>query len=53
LNPATFPVNALEAECRRAARFIEHGHTGGEIAFREERIPQETPYTLDLRFGSD
>lgn len=53
LNPATYPVNALEAECRRAARFIEHGHTGGEIAFRAERIPPETPYTLDLRFGSD
>lgn len=51
LNPSTYPVNALEAECRRAARFIELGQTGGRIRVVEERSPPETPYTLDLRWA--
>ncbi|MFO0918875.1 MAG: transglutaminase family protein [Planctomycetaceae bacterium] len=50
LNPATYPVNALEAECRRAARFLQFGHTGGQITLRDERLG-ECPYTLDLRFA--
>ena len=50
LNPTTYPVNALEAECRRAARFIEHGHTGDQIRFVHEQLPREMPYTLDLRW---
>ncbi len=50
LNPSVYPVNALEAECRRAARFIDHGHTGGRMALNEERLPQEISWTLDLRY---
>lgn len=51
LNPSTFPVNALEAESRRATRFFGFGHTpvGGTIA---PEIPsREFPLTLDLRRG--
>lgn len=49
LNPVAFPVNALEAECRRAARFIPHGHTPGPVHFRKESPSLEFPCTLDLR----
>ena len=49
LNPAAFPVNALEAECRRAARFIAHGHTPGPVEIRREAPSQDYPCTLDLR----
>src|SRR5262249_1419490 len=56
----TFPVNASEAESRRAARFYPFGHTPGHISISpvqnmgsgtvppEERRP-EHPLTLDLR----
>ncbi len=50
LNPDSFPVNALEAECRRAARFIEAGHTAGFVQMKDEQFPPETSYTLDLRY---
>jgi uncharacterized protein (DUF2126 family) len=46
----TFPVNSYEAESRRLARFVAHGHTPGLI-----NVPppdperQEQPFTLDLR----
>jgi uncharacterized protein (DUF2126 family) len=49
LNPATFPVNAYEAEGRRLARFVRMGHTPRSVeAPREERNPN-FPFTLDLR----
>ncbi len=51
LNPVSFPVNALEAECRRAARFLKHGHTGGRVAVRAEPPNRESPFTLDLRLA--
>ena len=44
-----FPINALEAETRRAERFRPFGHTTGPFQMR--RIPrnEEMPVTLDLR----
>jgi uncharacterized protein (DUF2126 family)/transglutaminase-like putative cysteine protease len=44
-----FPINALEAETRRAERFRTLGHTPG--SFQMRRIPRnpEMPVTLDLR----
>ena len=49
LNPETFPVNAYEAESRRAARFVTTSHTGGTFELPcEEKNPQ-FPLTLDLR----
>lgn len=49
LNPSTFPVNAYEAESRRAGRFFKMGHTGGAIAIPEEEKNPLFPMTLDLR----
>jgi uncharacterized protein (DUF2126 family) len=49
LNPAQFPVNALEAESRRASRFFKMGHTGGTVHVNSEPVNPEFPMTLDLR----
>lgn len=49
-NYATFPVNALEAEARRFARFWDHGHTPGDMELREESRNPSFPLTLDLRW---
>lgn len=49
LNPATYPINALEAESRRACRFFKMGHTGGTIHLIDESPQPEYPSTLDLR----
>lgn len=48
-NAEHFPVNALEAESRRAARFFEQGHTPGAIELPEEPTNPRFPMTLDLR----
>ena len=49
------PINANEAEARRASRFTPHGHTAGRLdvgALREaarRAASDEYPHTLDLR----
>jgi len=44
-----FPVNALEAESRRVARFFPIGHTGGLRPVPPEERNPDYPLTLDLR----
>ena len=49
LNAQDYPVNSLEAESRRAARFFEFGHSGNSIEVRRSVPHNEYPNTLDLR----
>jgi uncharacterized protein (DUF2126 family) len=43
------PVNALEAEGRRRARFATTRHTPGAFDLRHPRVNLDFPFTLDLR----
>jgi uncharacterized protein (DUF2126 family) len=45
----TFPVNALEAESRRLARFYAFGHSQGLLGVPPEEPNRDFPLTLDLR----
>jgi len=50
LSPEAFPVNSYEAESRRLARFIPHGHTPAGQPVNLPPAPQPgAPFTLDLR----
>ncbi|MEM6947196.1 MAG: transglutaminase family protein [Pseudomonadota bacterium] len=51
LNFENRPVNALEAEGRRLARFEAIGHTPGPFTPAANTVDPRTPYTLDLRRG--
>ncbi len=52
-NYTTFPVNALEAEARRMARFQAMGHTPGLISVTKEARNPRFPLTLDLRRAAE
>ena len=43
------PANALVAESRRAARFLDSGHSSGGVLEKEETPNPLFPLTLDLR----
>ena len=49
INYTSFPVNALEAEARRLARFFRTGHTPGAMKVPTEFTNPDFPHTLDLR----
>ncbi|MFZ9856085.1 MAG: transglutaminase family protein, partial [Limisphaerales bacterium] len=48
-NHEVFPVNAYEAESRRLARFMTHGHSPGNLRIPPLSRSTEFPFTLDLR----
>jgi uncharacterized protein (DUF2126 family)/transglutaminase-like putative cysteine protease len=48
-NYTTFPVNALESESRRLARFFRIGHTPGVHPLVPVDASPDFPFTLDLR----
>lgn len=50
-NYTSFPVNAYEAESRRAARFFGQGHSGGPLPRPVDEPNACFPVTLDLRRG--
>ena len=51
-NYENLPVNELEAEGRRLARFEPQGHTPGSMRIEPADPHPEFPHTLDLRrFG--
>jgi uncharacterized protein (DUF2126 family) len=45
----TYPVNALEAEGRRRARFSRTGHTPGRVDATAPSPNPDFPFTLDMR----
>jgi uncharacterized protein (DUF2126 family) len=45
----TRPVNALEAEGRRGARFFRMGHTPGTMNVKDPAPSLDFPFTLDMR----
>ena len=51
-NYDTFPVNGNEAEARRLARFVPHGHSTGMVTPTPETRSEAFPLTLDLRRAS-
>ncbi|NET28819.1 DUF2126 domain-containing protein [Okeania sp. SIO1I7] len=44
-----FPVNSREAKSRMVERFVEMGHSSGEVELPSLRLSPEYPLTLDLR----